>query len=136
MNKLVVDASAAVSLATLAIVPRGLAEFDCVAPPLMWSEALSALAQAAFRAEFPPSALDEALRRLEALPIGVVNSGSTHRQRALDLARSLGWAKTYDAEYLALAQALGCSLLTVDARLTRGAGHIVEILGPEALSSR
>lgn len=136
MKKLVVDASAAVSLATLAKVPPGLAAFDCVAPPLMWSEALSALLEAAFRGELPASALDNARQRLDSLPISPVSADSAHRRLSLALARSLGWAKTYDAEYLAVAQAIGCPLLTVDARLTRGAGHIVEILGPRDVSQR
>jgi predicted nucleic acid-binding protein len=133
LKNLVVDASAAVSLATLTRVPPGLAGYDCVAPPLMWSEALAALSQAAFRGDLPSSVLDEALERLESLPIGPASADGAHRRRALELTRSLGWAKTYDAEYLAVAQSLGCPLLTVDARLTRGAGHVVEILGPAAL---
>jgi predicted nucleic acid-binding protein len=56
-----------------------------------------------------------------------------HRRRSLDLARSLGWAKTYDAEYVELAQRLGCPLLTVDLRLVRGARGLVELIGPESL---
>lgn len=99
----------------------------------MWSEALSALAQAAFRGDIPSSALGEALERLESLPIGPVSADIAHRRLSLELARSLGWAKTYDAEYVAVAQAQACPLLTIDARLTRGAGHVVEILGPGAL---
>ncbi len=35
-------------------------------------------------------------------------------QRAWEIADRLGWMKTYDAEYLALAQLLGCRILTLD----------------------
>jgi predicted nucleic acid-binding protein len=136
LKKLVVDASAAFTLALLRSVPPGMGDFDCVAPPLMWSEALSSLAEAVFRGELPPPALEEALQRLESLPIKPTAADSAHRQLSLEIARSLGWAKTYDAEYLAVARALGCALLTVDARLMRGAGHLVEILGPGVLSAR
>ena len=96
----------------------------------MWSETLSALAQAAYRRQMPPTALVTALDRLEALPIRLVPAGPDHRRDALQIAQDLGWAKTYDAEYVALARSLGCSLLTTDQRLTRGAERIVDIVGP------
>jgi predicted nucleic acid-binding protein len=32
------------------------------------------------------------------------------------IADELGWAKTYDANYVALARLLGCKLVTLDAR--------------------
>lgn len=48
-------------------------------------------------------------------------------------AMSSGWAKTYDAEYVALAHLLGSRLLTLDARLRRTASRLVEILGPTEL---
>ena len=37
------------------------------------------------------------------------------------IADELGWAKTYDAQYVALAHMLGSRLLTLDARLRRTA---------------
>ena len=43
------------------------------------------------------------------------------------------WAKTYDAEYLALARLLRCRLLTLDGRLRRRAASVVEIVGPTEL---
>ena len=51
-------------------------------------------------------------------------------ERAWSIADALGWAKTYDAEYVALAQILDCPLLTRDGRLYRSASGIATIIGP------
>ncbi len=52
---------------------------------------------------------------------------------AYSLAVRLGWARTYDAEYLALAVRLECPLLTVDARLARTAEQLVQIAPLESI---
>jgi len=54
-------------------------------------------------------------------------------EEAWRVADELGWAKTYDAEYLALARLLRCRLLTLDGRLRRRAASLVEIVGPTEL---
>jgi predicted nucleic acid-binding protein len=41
-------------------------------------------------------------------------------QAAWNVADELGWAKTYDAHYVALARLLKCQLVTIDERLLRG----------------
>jgi len=48
----------------------------------------------------------------------------------LVIADRLGWTKTYDAEYLALARILKCRLLTTDSKLKSAASRIVAIIGP------
>ena len=48
-------------------------------------------------------------------------------------AQTLGWAKTYDAEYFALAHLEGDALLTVDARLAKRVSEFVEVLTPTDL---
>jgi predicted nucleic acid-binding protein len=49
------------------------------------------------------------------------------------MATRLGWAKTYDAEYLALARLLHCPLLTINARLARGGAGEARIMAPAEL---
>lgn len=49
------------------------------------------------------------------------------------VADQLGWAKTYDAEYVALARLLECRLVTLDGRLRRSAGRVAHVVGPTEL---
>ena len=59
---------------------------------------------------------ESALDRLLDHPIDITPSRELVK-RATAIAIELGWAKTYDAEYLALAERLQARLLTEDARL-------------------
>lgn len=54
-------------------------------------------------------------------------------EEAWSIADRLGWAKTYDAEYLALASLLRCRLLTTDAKLKAGGSGVVGVVGPAEL---
>lgn len=56
------------------------------------------------------------------------------RRLAWQVADDAGWAKTYDAEYVASAAELDCPLVTLDARLRRAARRFVEALAPADLS--
>lgn len=132
-TSLVVDASAALHIALSAEPTPALDRYELVAPALILSERTSSLAAAAFRSSIPEDAVDEAFERLEAMTIRIVDSDRGHRAAALELARSLGWAKAYDAEYVALARTLGCPMLTTDDRLARGARQIVQTLDPRSL---
>lgn len=132
---LVIDASAALYVAASARRPQRLDSFDLVAPPNYPSERTSALAAAIYRGAFPEATLDVLFERLEDMPVTIIDDGRVHRRAALDLARSLGWAKSYDAEYVALAIRLDCELLTTDERLARGASRLARILHPLSLST-
>ena len=105
---------------------------ELVAPPLLWSESRSALHEALFRREI--SAV-QALRTLDALDRAPIRARTQRRlsRRAWDLANEMGWAKTYDAEYLALAQLLDCRCVTLDARLHRSAARLGFVVSPTEL---
>lgn len=120
---LVLDASVAVAACGS---PEGFGLFEeeeLVAPPLLWSESRSALHEAMWRREISKSQAERSLAALEDAPIRL----RTHRalgKRAWELASELGSAKTYDAEYVALAQLLRCRLVTLDRRLHRGSRRL------------
>ena len=99
-----------------------------VAPPLAISEAWSALHEVRRRGEISEDVSVAARRRLIDAP--VTTRSLPTPALAWEVADELGWAKTYDAEYVALARLLDCRLLTLDERLRRGAGHLVTIVGP------
>jgi predicted nucleic acid-binding protein len=129
---LVIDASAAVQ-ASLASDGFGyLRAQDLVAPSLLWSEGLSVLHELGWRGTISRALADEALGRLVSAPIASRRPPRL-AEEAWRVADELGWAKTYDAEYLALARLLRCRLLTVDGRLRRRAATVVEIVGPTEL---
>jgi predicted nucleic acid-binding protein len=52
---------------------------------------------------------------------------------AWKVADELGWAKTYDAHYVALAQLLKCRLVTVDERMLRGVARLKIAVRPREL---
>ena len=68
-----------------------------------------------------------ALSLLLAAPVETVPSRELITP-AFDLAVQLGWAKTYDAEYVALARQLGAPLLTIDAALAATARRFVAVV--------
>lgn len=109
-----------------------LAPGERCAPALMWSEARSALHERVWRNELGVEESDCACARLKAADVEL-RTHSGLADEAWRIADDLGWAKTYDAEYVALASLLGCRLVTVDARLRRGADRLGFVVGPTEL---
>ena len=54
-------------------------------------------------------------------------------EEAWRIADAHGWAKTYDAEYVALAMLLGCRLITADRRLRRATNRLGFVITVEEL---
>lgn len=129
---LVVDASALVQACLTEEGLRLLQKEDLVAPPLLWSEALSAIHELRWRREISDDLTSKPLAALLVAPVRRRAPRQLYRE-AWRIADDLGWARTYDAEYVALARIIGCRLLTLDERLRRGAGRLVEIIGPRHL---
>ena len=129
MSTLVVDANVVLQSCIDAGGLGPLTGYDLVAPPIMRSEATSSLHEMRFRGDISQDLAERALGALQALEIPV-ESPSGFWERSWQVAGLLGWAKTYDAEYVALAQLLDCRLVTLDARLARGASRLAQIVGP------
>ena len=72
--------------------------------------------------EIPPDVALERLNRIWAIPIRLLGD-AVLRRRAWKFAEELGWAETYDAEYVALTQLQADAFVTLDAELARRGGR-------------
>ena len=126
---LVVDASVVVKgiLAAHGMTP--LHRFALHAPTLLWSEVGSALSQMRMRSDIDENNVEGALDRLARAAIEAHPSADLIRE-AVALARQLGWAKTYDAEYVVLARSLGARFMTADAKLSRSVARNISLVDP------
>ena len=130
MTRFVVDCGVVLRLEREGIDVR--VEHELLAPTLLRSQTLSAMHEAVHAGEI---AMDEALERLAriwAIPIRLLGD-AVLRRLAFKLADELGWAETYDAEYLALTQLQADAFVTLDAKLARAAKGIVPTATIEAL---
>jgi predicted nucleic acid-binding protein len=110
------------------------AEHELLAPTLLRSQTLSALHEAVHRGEIPQDVALDHLGRIRALPIRLLGD-AVLRRRAWDIAERLGWAETYDAEYVALTQLQADAFVTLDAELARRVEGIVTTATIDALRS-
>lgn len=129
---IVADASAIVQACLAEVDLDGLASFELIAPPLLWSEAASVIHELKWRRQISATLAALAFDRLKSAPVRARRPADIQGE-AWRLAERFGWAKTYDAEYVALARLSRCRLLTTDARLAAVAGQVVDVIGPADL---
>jgi predicted nucleic acid-binding protein len=130
MAKFVVDCGVVLHLASEGLeVPDA---HKLLAPTLLRSQTLSALHEAVHTGEIPPDVDRERLRAVGSIKIRLLGD-AVLRRRAWELADQLGWAETYDAEYLALTQLQADAFVTLDADLARHAEAVVQTATIEAL---
>jgi predicted nucleic acid-binding protein len=130
MTRFVVDASAVLHLASTGAEVSG--EHELLAPTLLRSQTLSALHEAVQRGELPAEVARDRLTRIRRMPIRLLGD-AVLRRRAWDLADQLGWASTYNAEYVALTQLQADAFITLDAELARSVEGIVATASIDAL---
>ena len=130
MTRFVVDASAVMHLASARIEVQD--KHRLLAPTLLRSQTLSALHEAVQRGEVPADVARDQLARIGRMPIRLLGD-AVLRRRAWELADQLGWASTYDAEYVALTQLQADAFVTLDAVLARRVEGIVATASIAAL---
>jgi predicted nucleic acid-binding protein len=130
MTRFVVDASAVLHLASEETKVSG--KHELLAPTLLRSQTLSILHEAVQRGELPADVARERLRHVAQMKIRLLGD-AVLRRRAWDIAEQLGWASTYDAEYIALTQLQADAFITLDEKLARSVEGIVATASIEAL---
>lgn len=128
--RLVIDASVAVRLTMEAEgFPLLAAAHELSAPTLLWSESMSVLHELRWRRQISEELAGLAVRRVFEAPVAEI----AHQEllpHAWDVADRAGWAKTYDAQYVAAALLTDRVLVTLDGRLRRGAARFVDVRTP------
>jgi predicted nucleic acid-binding protein len=132
MTRFVVDASAVLYLASAEI--EGPDTHTLLAPTLLRSQTLSALHEAVQRGEISADIARDRLARIGRMPIRLLGD-AVLRRRAWDVANQLGWASTYNAEYVALTQLQADALVTLDVELARSVRGIIATASIDELCS-
>lgn len=126
---MVIDAAVAVDALVAGRDADGLraelAGADLHAPQLIDFEVVSALRGLVLGSQLSAARAEDVLTDYEDLPIRRWPFADGLRRRAFQLRDNIS---AYDAAYVSLAEALGCPLVTRDARLARTSGHDAVIL--------
>jgi predicted nucleic acid-binding protein len=130
VTRFVVDCGAVLHLASEGIEVSD--EHELLAPTLLRSQTLSALHEAVHRGELAPDVALDRLASVWAMPVRLLGD-AVLRRRAWKVAEQLGWAETYDAEYVALTHLQADAFVTLDAELARQVEGIVPTSTIDAL---
>ena len=133
MTKFVIDPGVAIRLANDGLEVAG--DHRLLAPTLFRSQVLAALHEAVYRGDLSAAGARTRLDHIGRMPIRLLGDGVL-RRRAWDIAERLGWASTFEAEYLALTQLQADAFVTLDADLARRADGVVSIAPYDALEAR
>ena len=130
MTKFVVDCGVVLRLASEGYeVPP---EHELLAPTLLRSQTLSALHEAVQAGELEPADAEERLARIQNIKIRLLGD-AVLRRVAWRVADELGWAQTYDAEYVALTRLQADAFVTLNEELARRVDGIVPTATIDAL---
>lgn len=108
------------------------AEHELLAPTLLRSQTLSALHEAVHAGKLSADVALDRLDLVSAIKIRLLGD-AVLRRNAWRFADELGWANTYDAEYLALTKLQADAFVTLDEDLARRVDGIVPTATIEAL---
>jgi predicted nucleic acid-binding protein len=126
----VVDCSAVLHLASEGSEVSG--EQELLAPTLLRSQVLSKLHEAVHRGELAEDGARNRLGYVNGMTIRLLGD-AVLRRRAWEIAGKLGWAETYDAEYVALTQLQADALVTLDGDFVRRVEGVVATVTIDAL---
>ena len=130
MTRFVVDSTAVLHIVSTGMDVSG--GHTLLAPTLLRSQVLSALHEAVARGEMPSDLARDHLARIARLPIRLLGDAVLRRQ-AWEIADQLGWASTYNAEYVALTQLQADAFVTLNGELAQRLKRIVAIAPIDAL---
>ena len=130
MTKYVIGPDVALALAANKAEIRG--EHQLLAPTLVRSQILSLLYQAVRREELGKKDAEQRLDYLRGLRIRLLGD-RVLQGTAWKVADQLGWADTFDAEYVALTQLQADAFITLDDRLADAVRDLVEVASIDAL---
>jgi predicted nucleic acid-binding protein len=130
VTRFVVDCGVVLQLASEAYeVPE---QHELLAPTMLRSQTLSALHEAVQSGELDADEARARLRRVGEIKIRLLGD-AVLRRNAWEIADRLGWAETYDAEYLALTKLQADAFVTLNEDLARRAEGVVPTAPIDAL---